>query len=760
MFSRYSLLYICIPFALARESAWNGLVLPGSQKTNALFTPYYVPPGAKSYDSSSPFVLYSGEWTQRFSSNSVRRSFRSSSQANASVSFSFTGTGIEWFGNRDDRHGTAEVYIDGKYMKNVEVWKDAKKTLRQQRLYSKYDLPFGSHTLKIVNAGGARGHLVDVDAFVVTHSGNARVHTAVRVGQHLEKRLVEATQWTLRQEGSSGVGAMQLAIISPSHALLVDKVEHNPLDINGHPAWGALYNLNTHAVKPLDMQSNSFCAGGAFLRNGTLINVGGNPVVEDRTSSADFGDLDGLQAIRIFNPCNTPNVDGCDMYENHDRIRTASPRWYDTVIRINDGSAMVIGGSKKGGWMNNATVNNPTIEYYPPKDIHGSNGLPIQLPFLIDTLNANLFPIAFSLPSGAVFIAANQDAMIYDWETDTEQRLPKIPNGVRISYPMTGTGVLLPLTPDNDYTPEVLICGGSAIDDTRAGYDISSQEPASSQCSRMVLSDEGIQSGWQVENMPQPRIMADAVLLPTGDVLIVNGAESGIAGYGNVRGQVGASNADHPVLTPVLYSPLKPSGSRFSSDGMPTSDIPRLYHSVASLTPRGDIMIAGSNPNLDRSEEAYGTEYRVEWLSPPWLQAARPEIVKTPLHLRFGSTATIQTKLPADVTDIKVAIMDFGFVTHSVHASSRMVYLRWSGDGSSGNLRIEAPPDGNIYPPGPGWLHIIAAGVPSKGVKVMVGDGDSPPVDQGALQSVLESSAVDQYELSRDGADGGGDDES
>ncbi|KAF5315884.1 hypothetical protein D9611_004964 [Ephemerocybe angulata] len=743
----------CISFALARESAWNGLILPGSQKSNAMFTPFYVPPGAKSYDSNSPLVMYSGDWGELFSSNAFQHSIRSSSRQNATVLFSFAGTGIEWFGNRDDRHGSATVYIDGKHLEDVLLWTSSKKTQRQQRLFAKYDLALGSHTLRIVNAGGAGGDLVDVDAFVVTGKATTRLHG---IDTLRGLRRDGTPLWTLREEGSSGINAMQLAIISPTHALLIDKVEHNPLDVNGHPAWGALYNLDTHAVKPLNMQSNSFCAGGTFLGNGTLINVGGNPVVEAHTSAADFGDLDGLQAIRIFQPCDSPNADGCDMYENHERVRTASPRWYNTVIRIEDGSAMIIGGAKKGGWMNNATVNNPTIEYYPPKNLHGSNGLPLELRFFLDTLNSNLFPITFSLPDGTVFMAANQDAMIYDWASNTERRLPKIPNGVRISYPMTGTGVLLPLSPDNGYTPEILLCGGSTIDDTRTGYDISSQEPASAQCSRMVLNDAGIEAGWQVEEMPVPRTMADAILLPTGDVLIVNGAATGIAGYGNVQNQVGASNADHPVLTPVVYSPAKPAGSRFSSDGMPASQIARLYHSVASLTPRGDIMIAGSNPNLDRSEVAYGTEYRVEWLSPPYVQMNRPEIISTPKNLMFGSTVTIQASLPTDIQDIKVAIMDFGYVTHAVHANSRMVYLRATREGSN-VVRIEAPPNGGVYPPGPGWLHVIVEGVPSKGVKIMVGDGASPPVDNGALENVLENTNVDQYGSSRggDGMDDG-----
>src|ERR1700683_1913815 len=199
------------------------------------------------------------------------------------------------------------------------------------------------------------------------------------------------------------------------------------------------------------------------------------------------------------------------MYETHARIRLASPRWYNTVIRISDGSAMIIGGSKKGGWINNATVNNPTIESFPPKSIHGSKGLPIHLQFPFQTPRANLFPIAFSLPDGTVFMAANNDAIIYNWQTNTERQLPQIPNGVRVTYPMTGTALLLPLSPENNYMPEVLICGGSTVDDNKPGYEISSQDPASAQCSRMVLDDDGIAAGWQVEQMPQARTMPDAV---------------------------------------------------------------------------------------------------------------------------------------------------------------------------------------------------------------------------------------------------------
>jgi hypothetical protein len=118
----------------------------------------------------------------------------------------------------------------------------------------------------------------------------------------------------------------------------------------------------------------------------------------------------------------------------------------------------------------------------------------------------------------------------------TERQLPDIPNGVRITSPFSSPGVLLPLSAANNYTPEVLICGGSTVSDTTepASVGISSQTPASDQCIRMVLTDAGIAAGWQVEHMPTPRIMGELVHLPDGRLFLVNGAKSGVAGYGNV----------------------------------------------------------------------------------------------------------------------------------------------------------------------------------------------------------------------------------
>ena len=652
-----ALLSTCL--AKKHEPAWNGHTPPGAAKL-APFTPYHVPAGAKSYDSASPLVHYKGLWADTYSSCFVGGSQRRTRAKGATVSLTFTGTGIEWFGSTGPRHGIADMYIDGKLVQRVDT--HAPHNHCQQRLGWNYSLPYGKHTVRIVHAGhtrekhrGGRLKFVDVDAFVVTTGVPLRHQAAATLPPSQNLVVVPAaappslTGWTLVQKGTTGVNAMQLAIISSTHALIMDKVEHNPLTVStsGRPAWGALYNLATHAVTPLRVQSNSFCAGGAFLGNGTLINVGGNPVVEDRTAPADFGDTGGTQAVRLFAPCEAPDAAGCDIAEYPERVRLASPRWYATVLRLDDGSAMILGGSTRGGWMNNASTNNPTVEYFPPKNLspHGT----VRLQFLIDTLNSNLFPIAFLLPDGRVFVAANRDAMIYDWRKNEEHRLPRLPNGVRVTYPMTGTALLLPLDPSNDYAPEVLICGGSTLDDTRPSYELSAKDKASDQCARMLLTPAGIDAGWQVEHMPGPRIMPDAVLLPTGSIVLLNGAASGISGYGNVRDQVGQSNADGAVCAPVLYDPAAPVGKRFVQ-GLPESAIPRMYHSTATLTPKGDIMIAGSNPNLDRSEVVYGTEYRVEWLGPPYMSAERPVIEGVPRMMGYGEQLKVHVKIPSSLT--------------------------------------------------------------------------------------------------------------
>jgi len=657
----YIVLFLAAGSVNAQRNAWMRHPSVKSMESSDNMFPL-VSFGSEIHDYDSPNLRYEGKWSTSQSDLYFSGSSCKTRERGASFSLSFSGTGIEWLGECDRFHGYAQINLDGEE-EEVNLFCDTAISRKQQRLFYRSDLEDGKHTIKIVNLGQLPPHklttgTLDIDALVVTLGYNLTAESTLNIQKTImglnrnlerERRGLFPTgrgslhpQWDLVQRGTTGVNAMQLAVVSSTHAIIIDKVEHNPLNISGHGAWGALYDLNTDEVQPLEMKSNSFCAGGTFLSNGTLLNIGGNGV-----DKSGFDDINGLQAIRLFQPCDSESGRKCEIYENPSRIHMASPRWYPTAVRLDDGSAIIIGGSTRGDYINNPDMNNPTYEFWPPKAIHGSNGMPIPMQFLRDTLNANLFPMAFLLPDGKLFIAANTEAMIYDWRENTEQRLPSLPNGVRVTYPMTGVGLLLPLSPENDYIPEVLICGGSTLDDKAPPQQLSSQDSASAQCARMVLTKQGISRGWQVEQMPEPRVMPDAVILPTGEIVIVNGAKSGVAGYQNVKQQVGQSNADNPAFTPVIYDPHASGGKRFyRGDYMPTSSIPRLYHSVATLTPRGDIMIAGSNPNFDRSEVKYATEYRVEWLSPPYMQLDRPAIQKAPHSVEFGDKFVVRLDGP------------------------------------------------------------------------------------------------------------------
>ena len=249
-------------------------------------------------------------------------------------------------------------------------------------------------------------------------------------------------------------------------------------------------------------------------------------------------------------------------------------------------------------------------------------------------------------------MVANNQSIIYDIEANTETVLPDIPNGVRVTNPMDGSAILLPLSPP-DFIPEVLVCGGQQVDDSLQPGNFSSQQPASSQCSRITLTPEGIAKGWIVEHMLERRVMPELVHLPNGQVLIANGGGTGFAATGQVSDLIGDSDADNPVFTPSLYTPTAPLGQRFSNKGLPTSDIARMYHSSITLTPQGNFLVAGSNPNNNFTADPslkFPSELRVETLDPPFMFVNRPKILSTPEKVPFNSSVTVPISLPLELS--------------------------------------------------------------------------------------------------------------
>lgn len=108
---------------------------------------------------------------------------------------------------------------------------------------------------------------------------------------------------------------MQCTLVDDDHIVIYDKAQNNALKgKNGKPAWGAVYRISDESYRALNLETNSFCAGGGWIGNGTLVSVGGNP----QQTNLNNGAKNGLAGVRFFTPCSNEK---CDVYENPSRIR-------------------------------------------------------------------------------------------------------------------------------------------------------------------------------------------------------------------------------------------------------------------------------------------------------------------------------------------------------------------------------------------------------------------------------------------------------
>jgi len=140
------------------------------------------------------------------------------------------------------------------------------------------------------------------------------------------------------------------------------------------------------------------------------------------------------------------------------------------------------------------------------------------------------------------------------------------------------------------------------------------------------------------------------------------------------------------------------------------------------------------------------------------MTGTRPTFTGTPTNLLYAQSYTLNVVVPAGATNVYVVLMDLGFVTHSVHMDQKLVKLVSVLSSNRSQMTITAPPNAPstffpfcqegvfltdslklVFSPGPGWLWLLADGVPSMGQQVMVGDGANPPEDPAATEQSVSS---------------------
>ncbi|KAG0610717.1 hypothetical protein M758_7G086200 [Ceratodon purpureus] len=508
--------------------------------------------------------------------------------------------------------------------------------------------------------------------------------------------------WQLLLE-NAGIASMHTALTHFGTLVMIDRTDIGASQINLPPgvcrdsddlvlkhdctAHSVLYDPGTNTVRPLFLQTDPWCSSGQFMPDGTLMQTG--------------GDFDGVRKIRTFVPCDPTGT--CDWVEST-TTELQSGRWYSTNQLLPDGRQIIFGGRSAFN-----------LEFIPPN----ANG-PLYFPFLNatnDDQNDNLYPYVHLLPSGNLFVFANRDSIEYNYLTDTVVRtFPQIPGEPR-NYPSAGSSVMLPLLGSNNFSVvEILVCGGAQYG---AYLNSAAQMPCSSTCGRMVVSDP-IPTWDMTDVMPFPRCMGDMILLPTRDVMIINGAQQGSQGW---------TNAINPAFSPVLYYTYASPGYRMLP--MAPTTIARMYHSTANLMQDGRIFIAGSNPHqFYVFNSDYPTELRVESFSPPYLSASndveRPTITVAPQQITYNVPFTVTLSVPvALTTTVELNLVSAPYSTHSYQQGQRLVSLAVAAPvqvalASVYQVTATAPRGPTLAPPGYYMLFAVNRAIPSKAIWILV----------------------------------------
>jgi hypothetical protein len=464
------------------------------------------------------------------------------------------------------------------------------------------------------------------------------------------------------------INPVHVSLMHTGKVLIVSGSGNLPSDTTYLAAvWDPATDTVTTQPVPFDM----FC-------NGMVVLPDGRPFVMSGTLQYD--PFQGDPRTAAYDPSTGNFVQLQSM---------AHGRWYPTATTLSDGSVMVFSGLDE----NSAT--NTTVEIYKVgsgwSQPFGAGWTPPLYPRMHLLPNGNVF-YSGSTTSSAIFNPTTQK-----WTTGVASTNY---SGTR-TY---GTSVLLPLTPANNYDPRIIIMGGgNPATNTTEIIDLGAANPV--WCSSLAQP----KAGCSVYGPPmsQSRIEMDAVILPNGKVLAVNGSPND---------ETGASlNAD-------LYDPI---ANTFSSAG--ANAYARLYHSGALLLPDATVLVLGGNP-------ARGTyEPRMEVYSPAYLfnsdgsLATRPTITGvTPGVIGYGGSFQIQTPNAANISS--AVLVRPGSPTHAFDMDQRLVGLSFTV--GNGVLNATAPPNGSIAPPGYYMLFVLnSAGVPSLAsfIQLSLAPTDHPP---------------------------------
>jgi hypothetical protein len=224
------------------------------------------------------------------------------------------------------------------------------------------------------------------------------------------------------------------------------------------------------------------------------------------------------------------------------------------------------------------------------------------------------------------------------------------------------------------------------------------------------LNAQGGVTVTQTSSMAYARVFAHAVVLPTGEVVVVGGS---------TRPKLFSN--DYAVLVPEIWDPVTKTFVTMPA----TQARARPYHSVALLLTDGRVLVAGGGlgPNATTANHP-----NLEILSPPYLfnndgsLAVRPVLLSAPTSASHGGTISVTTSLPVS----SFALVRMSSATHSINNDQRRIPLTFSTTGSN-TYALNIPANRGVVLPGSYMLFaMLANGTPSVAKVIQIGAALTP----------------------------------
>jgi hypothetical protein len=335
-------------------------------------------------------------------------------------------------------------------------------------------------------------------------------------------------------------------------------------------------------------------------------------------------------------------------------------RWYPTVVTLADGGVLVCSGGDEQGHVNDIQQVGKEGHW---RSIVNFNGLP-------------LYPRMHVGPDGRVFMAG---PLVLTQFLDTQGGGQWTPVGDRLNG-------------FRDYAPSVLYGEGKVL-------FVGGGDPPTRNAEVIDLRAKA--PAWRATgHMAFARRQHNATLLPDGTVLVTGGTSGGAF-----------NDLSKAVLQAELWDPGTGKWTMLAAES-----VARCYHSAAVLLPDGRVLSAGGgeyrpDPSKDVENPPQDTHRDAQLFSPPYLFCGpRPALTSAPAAVTYGATFSVKTPAPNQVG--QVTLVRLSSVTHSFNQNQRIHFLPFTP--AAGELRVTAPANANLCPPGHYLLFVLnQAKVPS-----------------------------------------------